>query len=34
MSPHNALHADKGKLSRYLRVHIACQLAFAAERRR
>jgi hypothetical protein len=34
MSPNNALQADKGKLSRYLHVRIARQLAFAAERKR
>jgi len=34
MSPNNALQSDKVNLSRYLHVHIARQLAFAAERKR
>ena len=33
-APNHALQADKGKLSRHLRPHIARQLAFAAERGR
>jgi len=31
VSPNNSLQADKGKLSRHLRAHMARQLAFAAE---
>jgi hypothetical protein len=30
-SPNNSLQADKGKLSRRLRAHMARQLALAAE---
>ncbi len=31
MTPNNSLQADKGKLSRHLRAHMARQLAFAAK---
>ena len=33
-TPNNSLQADKDKLSRHLRSHMARQLAFAAELRR
>ena len=34
MAPNHALQADKAKLARHLRAHMARQLAFAAERER